>query len=165
MLSVHCIPQELIVKIILYCAYVSILRFSSTCKLCHALVNRSSAIQLQIELEANGFQISDKAHQALSDATAAQLLDEFKRYRDGWLYLKLGRAFRLEPADADMRLYELRQGFYAAALSSTHALPGIVKLTHLSTGSTSLLSLGLNFSEFQIDPSQDLMVLVAIEES
>ncbi|KAG8784764.1 hypothetical protein FRC12_018322 [Ceratobasidium sp. 428] len=138
---------------------------AQTCKPYHELITHSSAIQLQIELEGNGFQVSVEAREAMFNGTAAQLLNEFKRYRDGWLYLKLGSALKIDPVDADMRLYELRQGFYAAALSTTHALPGIVKLIHLATGSTRLLTLGLNFSEFQIDPSQGLMVLVAIEES
>jgi hypothetical protein len=150
------------------------------------LVTCSSAIQLEIELEASGFQLSDAAYRAGVEGASARLLDEFRRYRDGaietshdiivttqltqspklgWLYLKIGKPFGVEPVDADMRLYELRQGYYAAALSTTTALPGIVKLIHLSTGSTRLLALGLYFSEFQIDPSQELMVLVAIEDS
>lgn len=70
----------------------------------------------------------------------------------------------LDQVGEDMRLYELRQGYYAAALSSTQELPRIVKLVDLSDRSTRLLSLGLHFSEFQIDPSQGLMVLVALED-
>jgi hypothetical protein len=147
------------------------------------LVTCSSAIQLEIELQSSGFQLSDEAYRAGVEGESARLLDEFRRYRDGtpshyitvtvhltqsstgWLYLKIGKPLEVEPVDADMRLYELRQGYYAAALSNTPALPGIVKLIHLSTGSTRMLSLGLHFSEFQIDPSQELMVLVAIEAS
>jgi hypothetical protein len=81
----------------------------------------------------------------------------------GWLYMKIGKPLRLEPVDADMRLYELRQGYYAAALSSSYALPEIVKLTGLHDSSSRILTLGIQFSEFQIDPSQGLMVLVAVE--
>lgn len=82
----------------------------------------------------------------------------------GWLYLKFGEPKPLEQVGEDMRLYELRQGYYAAALSSTHDLPGIIKLVDLNNTSTRLLSLGLQFCEFQIDPSQGLMVLVALED-
>ncbi|QRV95550.1 hypothetical protein RhiJN_23568 [Ceratobasidium sp. AG-Ba] len=164
MLSLDSIPQELVVKAILYCDYVSIVRFSTTCRLYWALVRSSSAIQLRIELESSGFQHSDEFYRGAPESTALELLNQFKRYRDGWLYLKMGSARKL-PVDDDMRLYELRQGYYAAALSSSLNPPGIVKLLELSTGSSRILSLGLNFSEFQIDISQELMVLVGIEDS
>ncbi|KAF8603264.1 hypothetical protein BDV93DRAFT_167132 [Ceratobasidium sp. AG-I] len=161
---INTLPEEIVTKILLYCHYGDILRFSMTCKAYCKSVTSSSVLQLQIELQSNGFQLSDRPYRQGAEGSAARLLEEFKRYRDGWLYLKFGEPKSLEQVGEDMRLYELRQGYYAAALSSTQDLPGIVKLVDLNNTSTRLLSLGLQFSEFQIDPSQGLMVLVALED-
>ncbi|KAF8753029.1 hypothetical protein RHS01_07375 [Rhizoctonia solani] len=110
-----------------------------------------------------GYQLSQSGLQLKEAGNIVALLNEFRKFRDGWLYLKLGKPLMLESADPDMRLYELGQGYYAAALSTSFALPGVIKLTNLHNGSSTKLSLGVQFSEFQIDMSQELLALVAIE--
>ncbi|KAF8603262.1 hypothetical protein BDV93DRAFT_606846 [Ceratobasidium sp. AG-I] len=156
------LPEEIIIRFLLYCSYADILHFSMTCRAYHKFVASSSELQLNIELESNGFELSAESRRLGVEGVAVRLLDEFKRYRDGWLYLKLGNPLPLELVDMGMRLYELKQGYYAAVLSSTVASPGIVKLTDLENGFVHNLDLAGDFSEFQIDPSQELVVLVAL---
>ncbi|KAF8598518.1 hypothetical protein BDV93DRAFT_593985 [Ceratobasidium sp. AG-I] len=130
-----------------------------TCKKHHEIIVRSSIIQLRIELESSGFQLSDKSYEGGSENMAAPLLEEFKRYRDGWLYLKLGKSRRLKP---NTRLSEFRQGYYVTALSNS---PSLADLTDLETGSKKLLNLhDLHFSRILIDPSEGLLVLVSVDE-
>ncbi|KAJ1303802.1 hypothetical protein OPQ81_008225 [Rhizoctonia solani] len=157
------LPHELIVRILEFCDWKGMLRLSQTCKICRQLVRRSKVFELHSELQANGYQLSVKGLRRNEAGDIKKLLDEFQRFRDGWLYLKFGKSLILDSADPDMRLYELRQGYYAAALSSSYTQPGMVKLTDLHLGTSTKLCLGVQFSEFQIDPSQELIVLVAIE--
>ncbi|KAF8699684.1 hypothetical protein RHS03_07099, partial [Rhizoctonia solani] len=139
------LPQELIVRILEFCDGDGIVHLSLR------------------ELQSSGYQLSQSGLQLKEAGNIVALLNEFRKFRDGWLYLKLGKPLMLESTDPDMRLYELGQGYYAAALSTSFALPGVIKLTNLHNGSSTKLSLGVQFSEFQIDMSQELLALVAIE--
>lgn len=88
----------------------------------------------------------------------------FSCFPVGWLYLKLGKplSLGLMDVDAGMRLYELKQGYYAAAISLGSDPSNVIKLINLGNGSTHELRLDPYFNEFQIDPSQGLVVLVAV---
>ncbi|CAE6501776.1 unnamed protein product [Rhizoctonia solani] len=157
------LPHELVVRILEFCDWNGMLQLSLTCKTCRQIVKSSQVFELHSELQSSGYRLSERGSQRSEVGDIAKLLDEFRKYREGWLYLKFGKSLILDSADPDMRLYELRQGYYAAALSNSYTQPGIVKLTDLHLGTSSKLCPGVQFSEFQIDPSQGLVVLVAIE--
>ncbi|CAE6450311.1 unnamed protein product [Rhizoctonia solani] len=157
------LPQELIVRILEFCDWDGMLQLSLTCKTYRQLVQGSRVFELHSELKSSGYQLSHKGSQRNEAGDVVRLLKEFREFRDGWLYLKLGKPLVQDSADPDMRLYELRQGYYAAALSTSYAQPSIVKLTDLHSGTSTKICPGVQFSEFQIDPSQGLIVLVTIE--
>ncbi|CCO30303.1 hypothetical protein BN14_04330 [Rhizoctonia solani AG-1 IB] len=157
------LPRELIVRILELCDWTSIINLSQTCKTISQVTRHSKVFELHKELQSSGYQLSQSGLQIKETGEIVRLLDDFRRFRDGWLYLKLGTPTALDCTDPDMRLYELRQGYYAAALSSSYMQPGTIKLTDLHSGYSSKISLGVQFSEFQIDASQELLVLVAIE--
>lgn len=159
------IPHEIVVKTLQLCTYTEVLIFSQTCKTYHNLVTQSSRLQLQIELQSSGHQISAERLRSGGEDVARRLLDEFKRFRDGWLYLKIGEPLQLEPAgDLKERLYDFRQGYYAVALRNEDNLPSTMKLTNLyDRGSPKTLDPGIQYAEFHIDPSQGLLVLVDIQ--
>ncbi|KEP48338.1 putative F-box-like domain protein [Rhizoctonia solani 123E] len=157
------LPQELIFRILEFCGWYAMIQLSLTCKTYHRLVRGSRVFELHSELQSSGYQLSDNGSQRNEAGDVVKLLKEFRAFQDGWLYLKLGKPQVQDSADPDMRLYELRQGYYAAALSTSYAQPSIVKITDLHSGTSTKISPGVQFSEFQIDPSQGLVVLVSIE--
>ncbi|CAE6493386.1 unnamed protein product [Rhizoctonia solani] len=157
------LPHELIVRVLEFCDWYEMVQLSHTCKMCRQLVKGSKVFELHSELRSSGYQLSVKGSMRTDEGDIARLLREFRQFRDGWLYLKFGKSLILDSADPDMRLYELRQGYYAAALSTSYTQPGIVKLTDLHSGTSTKVCPGVQFSEFQIDPSQELIILVAIE--
>ncbi|KAJ1311913.1 hypothetical protein OPQ81_010373 [Rhizoctonia solani] len=90
--SLSVISPELVIQILHYCEYPSILTFSATCKAYYELVTKSTSLQLHIELEANGLELVKGSFQR--GATYSAILKDLRRFRDAWLDLDL-----TEPAE------------------------------------------------------------------
>ncbi|CAE6535987.1 unnamed protein product [Rhizoctonia solani] len=79
------IPQEILVPILHQCDYLTIIRFSLTCKKAQQLVSLSVSLQLHIELEINGLEISNGSSKG--NPNHSSVLKELKCYQDDILIL------------------------------------------------------------------------------
>ncbi|KAG8714275.1 hypothetical protein FRC08_012142 [Ceratobasidium sp. 394] len=142
-------------------------RKAQTCKRHFDIVSKSISLQLHIELEANGLQIArdladeDKNHQTL--------LSKLQRYRDAWLDLDLEPPVQQHYGDEDMPLWELRGGVFVKAFNhpgtrlTFTGKPNSLRLFRLDVPDRSTqVDFSTTFSEFSLDTSQELVVLVGM---
>ncbi|KAH7337152.1 hypothetical protein B0J17DRAFT_629739 [Rhizoctonia solani] len=160
------LPSELVVRILEYCGYADLLRFSQvkqTCRDYSLLVETSARLRLQIELGANGLQLP---HRWLAVGGQSQeLLEKLVQCRDDWLDLRLTSGEFLPRTTSGQRftLWELRRGVFASAFSMgehRHLEADALKIITLdSPVSEWTLKFDMTFHELTIDPAQDLLVL------
>ncbi|CAE6432924.1 unnamed protein product [Rhizoctonia solani] len=158
------IPSEIFVRILHNCDYVSIVRFSLTCKRAYEVVSSSISLQLHIELDINGLEIANQTSE--KNLNYSSVLKELRDYQDAWLNLRLGPVVR-QYVGAPMRNWELRSHhyfgkFFEQGRFSTHS----TRIAAL--GSSSLppsTQYGKKFSFCVVDPQQDLVVLVENERT
>ncbi|KAG8698517.1 hypothetical protein FRC09_007193, partial [Ceratobasidium sp. 395] len=142
------LPDEMVAQIMLCCVFRDVLSFSA----------------LHIELEANGLQITQDLPSSAWDHLS--LMNKLQRYRDAWLDVELKLPVQLAYGGENMPLWELRDGIFAKAYANRDTQPltpgpnslRLFSLDHIDTGTR--VDLGVPFHEFNIDPSQDLVVLV-----
>ncbi|KAG8704778.1 hypothetical protein FRC09_003327, partial [Ceratobasidium sp. 395] len=147
------LPDEMVVQIMLCCVFRDVLSFSA----------------LHIELEANGLQIAQDLPSNAWDHLS--LMNKLRRYRDAWLDVELKLPVQLAYGGENMPLWELRDGIFAKAYANRDTqplIPGpnslrLFSLDHIDIDTR--VDLGISFHEFNIDPSQDLVVLVGVEYS
>ncbi|KAG9114911.1 hypothetical protein FRC07_007589 [Ceratobasidium sp. 392] len=91
------------------------------------------------------------------------LLQKLRQYRDAWLDVELGHSIQQNYGDEDMPLWELRDGIFVKAFSNSNIPQTTNSLCLFPLGDTNTstqVDFGIDFAEFNIDPSQDLVVLV-----
>ncbi|CAE6445307.1 unnamed protein product [Rhizoctonia solani] len=158
------LSSEIVIQILHNCEYPAILRFAATCKTYHAIVTQSTSLQLHIELEANGLELvkdSFKRH-----ATYSVILEDLRRFRDGWLDLDIERPIARSLGSSEMLLWELREGFYIAAFSQSEGhLADALRFTPLDseTSDPPLLLFNFTFNEFTVDPGQELVAILSMD--
>ncbi|KAG9096726.1 hypothetical protein FRC06_008392 [Ceratobasidium sp. 370] len=123
-----------------------------------------ASLQFQIELGSNGLQISNddpyKSRQELAGA--------LRRYCNNWLDLSLdtGQAIIRAPNGEQYTLWELRDGLFASAYTETgfHSMQAnAVQVIRLDDPTSRwAVTFEDDFHELTIDPSQDLLVLAAV---
>ncbi|CAE6447894.1 unnamed protein product [Rhizoctonia solani] len=156
------ISPELIIQILHYCEYPSILSFAATCKAYHELVVQSTSLQLHIELEVQGLEIVNQTCQR--GTSYAVLLNDLRRFRDGWLDLEFAAPVDRLVGDSGMLLWELREGFYIRAFSRfEERFSDALQLIPLdSTIPVPLpLTFEFTFNEFTADPRQELLAMLS----
>ncbi|KAG8723616.1 hypothetical protein FRC09_002533 [Ceratobasidium sp. 395] len=147
------LPEELIVRILQLGNLQDILRFSA----------------LQIELKANRLQLSS----GFSHVESQGLLESLKRYRDNWLDLAL------HPDQTITRAFEWRRGIY----SQPTPHDGVLLTQCSETGSTAepghiihvvplddpesqwKVKCDVEFYSFVVDPGQQLLVLLTVDQT
>ncbi|CAE6496614.1 unnamed protein product, partial [Rhizoctonia solani] len=163
-------PQEVLVRMLHNCDYVTITRVSLTCKKAYQAVSSSVSLQLHIELEINGLEIADGSSKG--NPNYSLILKELRDYQDNWLDLKLSPLVsqRIRTTNADMPNWDLRSGTYYGEFCASeldHDQDYLVDRTQLATlGSSSLspsTNYGKKFSFCIVDPKQDLAALVEDE--
>ncbi|KAG8713136.1 hypothetical protein FRC08_013654 [Ceratobasidium sp. 394] len=162
------LPDEMLIRILLFCGYRDMLSFSAVCKRYHNIVSSSVVLQLHIELEANGLQIARDVSVETRDYLS--LLERLRRYRDAWLDLDLGPPVQLRGGDEDMPLWELRDGVFVKSYHGSGGQlstnkPNFLRLIPLDSANnaSTQVNFGVNFGEFSLDASQNLAVLVDID--
>ncbi|KAF8749488.1 hypothetical protein RHS01_10003 [Rhizoctonia solani] len=167
-----CLPSELVVRILEYCGYPDILRFSQwissqTCRDHYLLVESSTRLRLQIEIGANGLQWPYRWLAA--GGQSQELLEKLVQCRDDWLDLRLAAGVSLPRTTSSQRftLWELRRGVFASAFSvgeHRHLEADALKMIALDSPVTEwTLRFDTTFHELTIDPSQDLLVLAVTQ--
>ncbi|KAG8687329.1 hypothetical protein FRC11_007425, partial [Ceratobasidium sp. 423] len=157
------LPSELVVRILEYCGYVDLLRFSQTCRNYYSLVENSTRLRLQIELGANGLQVPNRWLAA--GGHSQDLLETLVQCRNDWLDLRLAPGVSLPRTTSGQRftLWELRRGAFASAFSIGEHRPleaDALKIITLDPPVTEwTLKFETKFHELTIDPAQDLLVL------
>ncbi|KAG9124138.1 putative ATP-dependent RNA helicase DHR1, partial [Ceratobasidium sp. 392] len=157
------LPNEIIIRILLFCTYRDVLAFSSACKKHHSIIYSSASLQLHIELEANGLQIAALSPDNTKDHPS--LLEQLRQYRDTWLDLSLGPSREFDCGEEEMLLWELRDGVFAKSFSASSSNMGPDSMCFIPLGADGDLTrveFGVVFSEFTMDLSQDLVVLAGI---
>ncbi|CAE6444959.1 unnamed protein product [Rhizoctonia solani] len=156
------ISPEVIIHILHYSEYPTILRFAATCKAYYALVAQSTSLQLHIELESNGLELVKGSFKR--DATYSVILEDLRRFRDAWLNLKIDHPIVRPLGSPDMLLWELREGFYVKGFSRSggnHA--DTLQFIPLDAKSPDPPPLAFHFSfnEFTVDPAQGLVAVLS----
>ncbi|CAE6508315.1 unnamed protein product [Rhizoctonia solani] len=155
------LSDEIIVQVLHFCRYDEILRFASTNKRNYNILSNSVGLKLHVELDANGLDIIKGSR--TEDGNYSRLLNELVRYRDAWLNLDLEEPTE-RTSNQVMSLWELREGHYVVAFSSTPALgwgPDSMQLTLLDSLETpDVITLPSVFHEFTPDFEQELVILV-----
>ncbi|KAF8598515.1 hypothetical protein BDV93DRAFT_593982 [Ceratobasidium sp. AG-I] len=151
------LSPEVILRVLTSCRYDDIIYFASTSRRYYYLVHQSAALQLQMELEANGLELSDYA--VASKQKSTNLLRQLYEYRDDWLYLRFG-----PPAHHEFTMNEFVQDVFQDALETYEIQPGNTNETtlhriELATGARRSVTFETNFFNLQSDPSQNLAVL------
>ncbi|CAE6508345.1 unnamed protein product [Rhizoctonia solani] len=162
------LSDEIVIQVLHFCNYEEILRFAATSKRYYNIVASSVGLRLHIELEVNGLEIIKGTRNG--NAAHSVLLDELVRYRDAWLNLRLEEPVeRTLMERAQTLLWELREGSYTVALSSTPNTslgPDTLWITlfdHLDTSNR--ITFHDHFHAFTSDLEQDLVACLKMVPS
>ncbi|KAG8777523.1 hypothetical protein FRC12_000326, partial [Ceratobasidium sp. 428] len=156
------LPEEIVIRVLLFSNYQSILRFSTACKKYYAIVSSSVVLQFHVELEANGLRIAEDLLEG--DQDHLSLLRKLRRYRDAWLDLDISSPVQHYCGHERLCLWELQGGVFAKAIAKPGASsPSSLILFPLDATENNRVDFGCTFNEFTFDPSQNLVVLVGIE--
>ncbi|KAH7333850.1 hypothetical protein B0J17DRAFT_674362 [Rhizoctonia solani] len=164
-LLITSLPNEVLVRILHYCKYRAIIRFSMTCRKSYEAVLQSISLQLLIGLEVTGLEILDIS----SKASYSSVLAELKGYQDAWQNFRLSPVVQ-SPVEIPLALdidWELRNGAYIGGFrESNKEYPGDnqfdrIQVIHLhSPVVPPPLDFKKKFNNSMVDISQDLVVLV-----
>ncbi|CAL1702844.1 unnamed protein product [Somion occarium] len=165
--SILNIPLELLIEILKCLDYRTVLNCSQVCKEFHQIIKDSLELQYKIELEADGMIDGPRTVGSWSTSERLQLLLD-RRAR--WRTLDWTRIVTL-PLVGFCHAYELVGGVFA----KTMGVGDNVGARHLTVASLPtryddgdmriLEDLGVTSRDFAIDPSQDLITLVDIDDS
>ncbi|CAE6404522.1 hypothetical protein ACGC1H_002052 [Rhizoctonia solani] len=156
------LSSEVIIQILHFCKYSTILRLAATCKVYHKLVTQSISLQLHIELEANGLELVKGSF--ARNATYSVILDDLKRFRKAWLDLDLAKPIVRSVGKSHTLLWELREGFYIQAFSQSgvrHADALQFVPLDSETPNPPPLLFDFPFDQFTVDPGQELIALAS----
>ncbi|CAE7124388.1 unnamed protein product [Rhizoctonia solani] len=168
---INVFPQEILVRTLHYCDYVTIIRFSLTCKKAQRVVSCSVSLQLHIELEINGLEIADGSSGGNPNYSLA--LKELRDHQDAWYNLRLGPMVQqsVGASDIDVPDWDLRNGTYHGEFRASEPDDDDdfhVDHTQIAVLGSSTIPPPINFEkEFSscvVDPKQDLAVLVEDEQ-
>ncbi|KAG8689055.1 hypothetical protein FRC11_004225 [Ceratobasidium sp. 423] len=160
------LPREILVRTLQNCDYVTIIRFSLTCKKAYEVVSSSISLQLHIELEINGLEIADGSSKG--NPNYSSILKELKDYQDAWLNLRLSPMVKqpIMGSDADVPNWELRSGTYYGDFRVSepeHDEDFLVDRTQVAIlGSPNIpppIDFERTFAQSTMDPNQDLVIL------
>ncbi|CUA67602.1 Piezo-type mechanosensitive ion channel homolog [Arabidopsis thaliana] [Rhizoctonia solani] len=156
------LPNEVILRILHYCTFRSILCYATTNRRGYNLVKNSVTLQLKIELEVAGLEMDEFA----SDATTLCLLQDLKRYRDAWSEMKLSPVIDLPMPKDRILLWELREGSFISAYSTLNGkLADAIQLIPLDSQELPKpIKFEFVFHEFTVDLSQKLVVLAVYSQ-
>ncbi|CAE6490018.1 unnamed protein product, partial [Rhizoctonia solani] len=161
-ISFNHFPNEVIVRILQSCNFRTIIRYSTADRRAYHLVKNSVILQLRIELEMNRLEIIEYS----SDVTISSILEDVIRYRDAWGEMKFGPAIELPMPKDRILLWELREGSFISAYSTTRdpKLADAIQVVQLDVQQLPKpIKFGLNFHEFTLDLSQELVVLAVAD--
>ncbi|CAE6476087.1 hypothetical protein ACGC1H_003213 [Rhizoctonia solani] len=159
-------PNEVLVHTLHHCHYRAIIRFSMTCKRIHEIVRQSVSLQLHIELDVNGFEISDRS--AKTSICYSSVLEELKGYRDAWLNFRFAPVVqkRIIPNFPNME-WDIKHGaciggFRESSLEHPQDyLLDRIQIIHLcSPVAPPPLDFKKKFNDFMVDMGQNLVVLI-----
>ncbi|KAH7345504.1 hypothetical protein B0J17DRAFT_640113 [Rhizoctonia solani] len=156
------ISPELIIQMLHCCEYPNILSFAATCKVYYELVAQSTSLQLHIELEVNGLELVKGSFQR--DTSYTVILNDLRRFRDGWLDLDLEAPVDRLVGNSEMLLWELREGFYIRAFSRCEErFSDALQLVPLDSEIPvpPPLTFNFTFNEFTADPGQELLAMLS----
>ncbi|CAE6433937.1 unnamed protein product [Rhizoctonia solani] len=173
------LPNEVIVRILRYCDFRTIIRYATVGRLLklvgsfvilraqtgrrgYNIVKNSVILQLQVELEVAGLEIIGPA----SEAPTPCLLQDLRRYREAWANMKLGPATDLPMPKDRILLWELRDGSFISAYSTirNRKLADAIQVVPLDGQELPKpVKFELEFHEFTIDLSQKLVVLATVD--
>ncbi|CAE6523533.1 unnamed protein product [Rhizoctonia solani] len=154
--------DEIIIQMLHFSDYMSIIQFAATSKRHHSIVTDSVSLQLLIELDVHGLSLINGSYNYPKNRTSSVQLDELLRYQDAWLNLRFD-----EPIERSLHEYsicELREGNYAIAFSSTGSLRTFDSLQIIplsSLNNPNLTQFQSDFQDFTVDFGQDLVILVS----
>ncbi|CAE6445025.1 unnamed protein product [Rhizoctonia solani] len=162
--------EEILVRTLHSCDYLTIIRFSLTCKKAYEIVSTSVSLQIHIELDINGLEIADGSSKGGPNYSLA--LKELRDYRDAWLNLRLGPMVRQQIGTVgyDLPNWGLRSNTHFGEFRVSepeHDDDFLVDSTQITVIGASNASPPTNYDKkfnFCImDPKQDLVVLVEDE--
>ncbi|KAL5638782.1 hypothetical protein ACGC1H_003214 [Rhizoctonia solani] len=165
------VPGEILIRILHHCNYVTIIRFSLTCKRAYEVVSSSVSLQLHIELDINGLEIIDGPSARERGSNYPLILKELRDYQNAWLNFRLSPMVqqRIGSSNAEVPNWELRSGVYygeprLSGLDGSHddnLLAGHTQTAVLgSSNIPSPTNYEKKFSFCTADPKQGLVVLV-----
>ncbi|CAE6445176.1 unnamed protein product [Rhizoctonia solani] len=156
------LPNEVIVRILQSCNFRTILSYATTGRRGYNLVKGSVVRQLQIELEVAGLEITE----SVSDVTIPSLLQDLTRYRNAWENMRLGPAVELPMPKDRILLWELREGSFVSAYSTSRGRkePDAIQVVPLDGHELPKpITFERTFHEFTIDLSQKLVILAVVD--
>ncbi|KAF8512139.1 hypothetical protein BU17DRAFT_54214 [Hysterangium stoloniferum] len=154
------LSKEVIVHTLKYLNFRTLINCSEACHSLHAIVQNTSCLRYNNELEITGF-IDTGSGSSLSIAERLEQLETIER---NWATL----TFRLKvgiPKPVGRNIWELFGGVFTLGTSggrglSYTELPSLTRRTLTCTWKHD--DLGLDIRDFGIDPSQDLVVLIEV---
>ncbi|KAI0795917.1 hypothetical protein C8Q75DRAFT_744368 [Abortiporus biennis] len=161
------LPHELVAEILTYLHFRDLLRVTTLCRTLNQTVTHSVELQYKIELGADGMVDGPRTPGSMPIADRLRLLlDRRKR----WQNLDWTQQITL-PLHGACQAYEMVAGVFAKTMTIPgHTGSRYLACTWLPTRSEPAHTLvkediGIPSRDFAIDPSQDLIALVDVDES
>ncbi|CAE6466114.1 unnamed protein product [Rhizoctonia solani] len=163
------IPREIHERILHNCDYVTIIRFSLTCKKAYEVVSSSISLQLHIELDISGLEIADGSSKG--NPNYALILKGLRDYQNAWLNFRLGPMVQQSLGTSIVEVnWEIRSGTYYGDFRASD-----LENDDFWVDNTQFVELGnpnipppvnfeKRFSFCVADPKQDLVVLIEDEQ-
>ncbi|KAG1718629.1 hypothetical protein EDB19DRAFT_1794606, partial [Suillus lakei] len=161
------LPSELLVEILRYLDYRSILRCSSVCRELNRVIDSSVELQYHIELA-----LDCMLDGPPSTVTVAERLEQLRTLRCAWTLFEWKKEVRV-PMPGFCQAYELVGGVFAKTSSSRGIYNHSGSRNFISSwlpsssdpGHTLVRNdIGISTRDFAIDPSQDLIALVKTDD-
>ncbi|CAE6362078.1 unnamed protein product [Rhizoctonia solani] len=168
---VDVVPRELLVRTLHYCDYVTIIRFSLTCRRAYETVSSSVSLQLHIELEINGLEIADGSSNRNSNYSLS--LKELRDYQDAWHNMRFSPMVQQPIGDQDTEVpnWELRNGVYYGDFRVSEPDHEddfrVDRIRIINLGSSDIpppINFEKKFNLCAVDPNQDLVILIEDEQ-
>ncbi|CAE6463567.1 unnamed protein product [Rhizoctonia solani] len=159
------LSHEMVVHILEFCNFQTILRFASTCKRAHNLVTNTTSLQLLIELEASGLELIEGA--SSSNVSTSLTLERLKRYQNAWANFDLlppkGYAWMKGLGVGQGHRFVFFEGYLAATTPAEPDEP--INSLELCNIRVDLQTYSIRFGaslngDFYIDQTQDLVVIL-----
>ncbi|KAJ1304000.1 hypothetical protein OPQ81_008408 [Rhizoctonia solani] len=166
--ALDAVPQEIIVRILHNCEYVTIIRFSLTCKEAYEMVSSSVSLQLHMELDINALEIPNGSWKGHPNYSLA--LQELRDYQAAWFNLRFSPMVRQHIISPDIFVpfWRVRHGtcygnFRVSKFENGDSFEVDDSTQTAILGSSSIpppVYYDIKFSYSRADPRQDLVVLI-----